>query len=138
VSGADIDLLGYVDSPEPEMATWSLLIVPTRKGAGTRVKISDGFSKRLPIVTTSLGVSGYDVKDGVELFIADTPADFVRACVRAVNEPALAQQMAERGWNRFVNEWSWNAIRPRIWAAAEDCLRRSDEGPATVPELASS
>jgi hypothetical protein len=59
------------------------------------------------------------------MFIADSPGDFAAACVETILDPAKAEQMAERGWVRFLKEWSWEAIRPRIWAAAEDCLRRA-------------
>jgi len=131
IDGADIEVLGYVESPAAEMDTWSAMIVPTRKGAGTRVKIADGFSKKVPMITTSLGVCGYDVKSGVELYIADHADEFAQACILAIKDPESSRRMAEQGWRRFSQEWSWDAIRPKIWAAAEDCLRR-DSRPAAA------
>ncbi len=124
-AGRDIDGLGWVEDPAEEIATWSAMIVPLRTGGGTRVKIADGFSRKCPIVSTPVGAYGYEARDGHELLLADTAEDFANACVRVIRQPAEAAAMAERAWQQFLEKWTWEAIRPRIWAAAEDCLRQS-------------
>jgi hypothetical protein len=40
-----------------------------------------------------------------------------------LREPERAAEMADRAWREFLDKWTWDAIRPRVWAAAEDCLR---------------
>jgi len=119
----DVDALGFVADAAAEIATWSVMSVPVRTGAGTRVKIAEGYSRKCPIVSTSLGAFGYNAKDGREMFLADTAEDFANACVRAVREPEAAAAMAERGWQEFLTKWTWDSIRPRVVAAVEDCLR---------------
>ena len=119
-----VDGLGWVEDPASEMATWSMMVVPLRVGAGTRVKIADGFSRRCPIVSTRLGAFGYDVENGRELMLADSPESFVDACVRVLREPAEAERMAERGWVKFLEHWTWDALAPRVHAAAEFALSR--------------
>jgi glycosyltransferase involved in cell wall biosynthesis len=121
--GPDIDCLGWVEDPTEEIESWSSMIVPVRKGAGTRIKVAEAFSRKCPLVSTRIGAFGYDVQDCRELCLADTPEDFSAACVRMIREPAESSAMAERAWKRFLNEWTWDAIAPRVWAAAEDCLR---------------
>jgi glycosyltransferase involved in cell wall biosynthesis len=106
------------------------MVVPIRMGAGTRVKIVHGFSRKCPIVSTSLGAHGYDVADGRELYLADSPEQFSSACIKAVREPKQAAEMADRAWREFLEKWTWEAVRPRVWAAAEDCLRSSPESPS--------
>jgi glycosyltransferase involved in cell wall biosynthesis len=128
-SGRDIDGLGWVDDAEAEIATWSAMVVPTRIGAGTRVKIAEGFSRKCPIVSTSLGAYGYGVTDGQELLLADSAEDFANACVRVIQQPQEAAAMADRAWQQFLEQWTWDAIRPRVWGAAEDCLRASRTSP---------
>ena len=122
--GTDIDGLGYLADTTAEIASWSMMVVPVFVGGGTRVKISEGFSKKCPIVSTSLGAYGYDVRDGTELFIADAAQPFAAACLKLIQRPQEAVEMAERAWKIFLDKWTWDAINPRIWAAAEDCLRR--------------
>jgi glycosyltransferase involved in cell wall biosynthesis len=122
-SGGDIDALGYVEDAAAEMATWSAMIVPLHIGAGTRVKIAEAFSRKCPVISTSLGAYGYDVADGRELLLADTAEAFASACVRVIRQPSEAAALAERAWHQFLKKWTWDAIQPRVWAAAEECLR---------------
>jgi glycosyltransferase involved in cell wall biosynthesis len=122
-AGPDIDSLGWLADPAAELATWSASVVPIQFGAGTRVKIAQGFAQKTPLVSTRLGAYGYDVADGRELLLADSPNDFADACVHLIQQPNEASEMAERAWRRFIEEWSSEAIKPRVWNAAEECLR---------------
>lgn len=122
--GVDVDGLGYIEDPTSEIASWSIMVVPIFVGGGTRVKISEAFSRKCPVVSTSPGAYGYDVSDGNELLIADKAAAFADACLRLIHRPLEAAQMAERAWGRFLKEWTWDAANPKVWAAVEDCLRR--------------
>jgi glycosyltransferase involved in cell wall biosynthesis len=122
-AGPDVDVLGWLAKPTEEIASWSAMVVPLQIGAGTRIKVAEGFSRKCPVVSTSLGAYGYDVTSGRELFIADAAHDFAASCVRAVEQRAESAAMVERAWKRYLEQWTWQAIQPRVWAAAESCLR---------------
>jgi glycosyltransferase involved in cell wall biosynthesis len=121
----DVDALGCIADPAAEIATWSLMIIPIRFGAGTRVKVADAFSRKCPVVSTSLGAFGYEVKDGKQLRLADTPQAFAAACLDMIQDPLSAAAIAERAWGEFLEKWTWDVVAPRVWEAAEDCLRLS-------------
>ena len=125
-SDPDVDVLGWIDDPASEIATWSAMVVPIQFGGGTRIKLADAFSRKCPVVSTSLGAFGYEVESGRQLRIADSPEGFAQACVDAVRDPGSSARMAESAWSDFLRKWTWDAIAPRVWAAAEDCLRRSE------------
>lgn len=120
--GDDIDGLGWIADAESEIATWSAMIVPIRRGAGTRGKIAHGLSAKCPIVSTTLGAYGYQFTDRQEAYLADSAEGFTDACIRAIRKPAEAAAMADRAWSRFLENWTWESIRPRIWSAMDDCL----------------
>ena len=130
--GPDIDGLGWLANPSDEMKTWSLMVIPIRVGGGTRVKIAHGFSLKCPIVSTSFGARGYLARSAGEMYLADSVETFSRACMNAIRDPAEAAQMAERAWRQFLKEWTWEAIRPLVWAAAEDCLRLNGRGSSSI------
>ncbi len=132
-SGPDIDGLGWVANPADEIQTWSVMVVPVHVGAGTRVKIAHGFSQKCPIVSTSLGAYGYGALNGRELYLADSPEEFSKACIKVIRQPEQAAEMAERAWFEFLEQWTWDAVRPRVWAAAEDCLRSDPQNQPRVP-----
>jgi glycosyltransferase involved in cell wall biosynthesis len=124
-NGAGIDGLGWVEDSHPEIATWSLTIVPIRFGGGTRIKIAEAFSRNCPVVSTSLGAFGYDLRSGNELLLADDPRAFADACLAILTNKQLGEQLAERAWKKYAANWTWSAIGPKVEAAVEHCLSLS-------------
>jgi glycosyltransferase involved in cell wall biosynthesis len=122
---AAVDALGWIAEPSAEVASWSLMIVPIHTGAGTRIKLVDAFSRKCPVVSTAFGALGYDVENGRELLIADTPRAFADACISLIRDRVSALRIAERAYNTFLDKWTWEAIAPQVWAVADECLRLS-------------
>jgi glycosyltransferase involved in cell wall biosynthesis len=122
---AAIDGLGWVEEPSGEIASWSVMIVPIQTGAGTRVKLVDAFSRKCPVVSTAFGALGYDVESGRELLIADRPQAFADACISLIRDPSSGLRLAERAYSTFIEKWTWETIAPRVWDAADECLRVS-------------
>jgi glycosyltransferase involved in cell wall biosynthesis len=120
--GPDIDGLGYVKDPADEIATWSATIVPIKIGGGTRIKIPEAFSRKCPVVSTTLGAFGYEVVNGEELFLADSAEDFGKACVRLMTDRALAVRISDRAWKRYLREWTWDSIGVSVERAIQACL----------------
>ena len=118
-----VDGLGWVENPADEIATWSMMIVPIRIGAGTRVKIADAFSRKCPVVSTRFGALGYEVQNGKDLILADSPAEFASGCISLIRKPAFANQIADEAYRAFLEKWTWDAAAPQVWGAVEDCLR---------------
>ncbi len=116
--------LGYVADPTEEMATWTAMIIPVRFGGGTRIKISEAFVRRIPIVSTRLGAFGYDVKDGRELLLVDDAGEFARACIRIFKEPGLAERLTAAGSELYRTRYSVEAVRQRLVAVAREALHQ--------------
>jgi glycosyltransferase involved in cell wall biosynthesis len=136
--GPDIDGLGWMADPAEEIRTWSLMVVPVRVGGGTRVKIAFGFSQKCPIVSTTFGAHGYAATNGHEMYLADSPEEFGKACLQALRNPQSAARMTERAWQQFLEKWTWDSISPLVWKAAEDCLRKTSPQEANAYEKAVS
>jgi len=124
--GADIEGLGWVMDPSSEIASWSAMIVPIHMGAGTRVKIADGFSRKCPIVSTSLGAFGYDVVNGEDILIADSAQDFASACILLLRDRLLGSRISENAWEKFVRNWTWDSISKSVSNAVKMCLNRKN------------
>jgi polysaccharide biosynthesis protein PslH len=124
--GPDITGLGWLECPGEEIASWSAMIVPIKLGAGTRVKIAEGFARRCPVVATTMGAFGYDVEDGRELLLADRAGDFASACIKLLSNPELGEALSERAHKRFLERWTWDSFESTVGAAIQECLARSD------------
>lgn len=118
----NIDRLGWVEDTSSEIATWSLMIVPIHVGGGTRIKVLDGFSRKCPVVSTSVGAFGYDLAPGREILLADGADEFANACGSLLNDEQLGRQIADHAWEKYLERWSWDAIGPKVSAAVEQCL----------------
>lgn len=112
--GPNIETLGWVQNMETEMANWSLTIVPVLAGGGTRIKILEAFSRKCPVVSTSVGCYGYDFQNGRELLVADKPKDFATSCLRVLENPVQGTSLAENAWTGFSKTWTWESQTGRI------------------------
>ena len=129
----EVEVTGDVDDLTEHYRSADVAVVPLRVGGGTRIKILEAFGHRRPVVATSIGAEGLDVRDGAELLLADSPDDFARACCRLMANPGLAQEVARRAFawvserhtprvlgeilrpavSRGPTAVSWPAARPR-------------------------
>lgn len=103
---ADVRELGYIPEvrhigPVPVMDPWydraDIVIAPILEGGGTRIKILEALAYRRPVVSTTVGAKGLDLRNGHELLIADRPQPFAQHCLRLIREPQIGQQIAAQG-----------------------------------------
>ena len=72
----NVDIIGEVEDAKSFMSNNGIMIVPLMAGSGVRIKILEGLSLGIPIVTTSIGAEGINVENHKHLVIADTAQDF--------------------------------------------------------------
>ncbi len=82
------------------------MIVPIKFGGGTRVKIAEGFARKCPVVSATIGAFGYGVRNGDELLLADRADDFASACVRLLRNPQLGEALSEKAHRLFLQQWT--------------------------------
>jgi glycosyltransferase involved in cell wall biosynthesis len=106
----NLEVTGYVDDPTPYLAETAVFIVPLLAGGGMRVKIIDGWTWGLPIVSTTIGAEGVAAAHDVNLLLADNPAAFARAVVNLFVEPALNQRIAAGGRSTVLERYNWRVV----------------------------
>jgi sugar transferase (PEP-CTERM/EpsH1 system associated) len=112
-----VKLTGRVPDARPYMAAAAVYVVPMRIGGGTRLKVLEAMAMGKAIVSTSLGCEGYPVRDGGELLIADSPAEFARAVVALLRDPARRLRLGQAAREFAVSRYDWRVIVPRLEAA---------------------
>lgn len=136
--GPDITGLGWLEDPSDEIATWSAMVVPIKCGGGSRVKVAEGFARRCPIVATTLGAFGYDVRNGEDLLIAEDADKFALACIRLIRDPGLGEALSEMAHRRFLQHWTWDSFSGTVGTVIQECLARNDRSctdHAIAPEV---
>lgn len=89
-----------------------VFVCPLRFGAGTKGKIVMAMSYGLPVVATRIGAEGMLLDDGTQLLLADAPAEFAEACLRAYADPALWGRLSRAGLAQVGQVWSREKGRP--------------------------
>ncbi len=92
-----IELTGFVDDLEALYRRSRIVAVPILAGSGTRIKIIEAAAYGKPIVATSVGAEGLEMRDGHELLIRNAPDAFAAACVRLLDDPDLCHQLGSAG-----------------------------------------
>jgi polysaccharide biosynthesis protein PslH len=81
----NVDVIGEVDDATAFMHSKSVLVVPLFSGSGIRIKIIEGMACGKTIISTTVGAEGINYTRDRDLFIADTPEEFIR-CISACVE----------------------------------------------------
>jgi glycosyltransferase involved in cell wall biosynthesis len=116
--------LGHVERLGPLMAAADVAVNPIEAGSGSNVKLAEYLAAGLPVVTTRVGLRGYEAfAHLVTVAEMNDFADAVRAQRRA-------------GERRLeVAELGWNALGRRLYAAYADLLsgRTPDQAKSEAP-----
>ncbi len=104
---------GFVADPTPYWRQSAVLIVPVRAGSGVRVKILEAWSRGVPVVSTSIGCEGLEVRPGENLRVADSAEAFAAAISDLLRDPDLARRIAEEGRRTLQAHYDYRrALRP--------------------------
>jgi GT2 family glycosyltransferase/glycosyltransferase involved in cell wall biosynthesis len=119
----DVIVTGMVADLRAVFDTTRVFACPLRAGAGVKGKLATAMSYGLPVVTTSIGAEGMDLRDGEHVLVADTPAAFAASCLRAYRDAALWQRLSAAGQALVRENHSLVRGRGILAEAIETALR---------------
>ena len=108
--GKTVIVTGTVPEVVPYLRQSSVSIVPLRIGGGTRIKILEAMACRCPVVSTSIGAEGLEVKSSRHLLIADTPLQFAEACVKLHSDNGLRERIIGQAFELVRTRYDWSMI----------------------------
>ena len=115
---------GEVEDVDRYLQQTSVFVAPIRAGSGTRIKILQAMSHRLPVVSTTLGCQGLEVENGCHILIEDDPKAFAARVVSLLRDPGECSRIGSRGWNLVDQRYTWRSIGAQLseaygtWASA--------------------
>jgi glycosyltransferase involved in cell wall biosynthesis len=107
---AHIRVTGTVTDIRPCLWESAVSIVPLRIGGGTRLKIYEAMAAKIPVVSTSIGAEGLDIRNGEDIHIADSPAEFAERCLALLDDPAARSRMADIAFSIVAARYSWEIV----------------------------
>ena len=103
-------MTGTVDDIRPYLWGSAVSIVPLRIAGGTRLKIYEAMAAMIPVVSTSVGAEGLDIRNGEDIHIADSPADFAERCLALLDDPTGRSRMADVAFSIVASRYSWEIV----------------------------
>ncbi len=117
-----VTLTGFVEDIKSLIAASWLSLVPIRVGGGTRLKILEAMALRTPVVSTSKGAEGLQVRHEEHLLIADTAEAYAAAVVRLLREPDLRQRLAESAYQYVAAHFDCAVTNARLLTLVEQIV----------------
>jgi len=116
---AGVHLHNYVEDVSSFWIHTAALAVPILSGGGVRVKILEAMALGVPVISTTIGAEGLDVRHREHLLIADTPEEFARACNEVLQDEQLAQRLAHNGRQLILKRYDAKIALRSLDAAYE-------------------
>jgi len=117
-----IHVTGTVLDVRPYLWQSALSIVPLRVGGGTRLKIYEAMAARIPVVSTSVGAEGLDVRDGENISIADSPVAFAERCLALLGCADARRKQSRAAWEMVAACYSWDITASKFEQLLHDPL----------------
>ena len=126
LNGPGVTFTGHVPDVAMYYADAAVAVVPLNSGAGTRMKVLEPLAYRVPLVSTSFGCRGHDLRPGTDALIADDTAGFAAACIDILRDPHLAARLATNGARRYATDFTSHATTSAVQSLVRDIVGDSD------------
>lgn len=105
---------GWVPELTSMLRGMRLTVAPLRFGAGVKGKISQSLSLGLPVVTTSVGAEGMELKTGVNAIVCEQPHEFAAAVVRLLHDDEYWTSLSVNGIATAQRNYGLHVARSQI------------------------
>jgi len=110
LAGDGVVVTGFVEDIRVEYARSTVAVAPVRFGAGTLYKLLEPLALGVPVVTTTTGIGGLDLKPGDDVLVADTAAGLAEHIVRLLRDPQLRRSLSQRAAAKVRELHDWDAV----------------------------
>ena len=110
----NMETMGHIKDARQYMNNNGIMIVPLLSGSGMRVKIIEGMALGKVIISTAIGAEGIEYEHGKDIFIADTPNEFVEAIVKCSSDIDLCKLVGRNAKELVRNKYDNIVISQKL------------------------
>jgi glycosyltransferase involved in cell wall biosynthesis len=119
LASENIVVTGEVPDIRPYFDEAAVFVAPFRIGTGLKHKTLEAMAMGVPVVSTTLGANGIQVKSGEDIILADIPREFAEACIKLFNDNQLQDKIVKNAHALVKEKYNWEHIGGKM----EDILR---------------
>ncbi|MHB8798305.1 MAG: glycosyltransferase family 4 protein [Thermoanaerobaculia bacterium] len=123
-SGEGVRCVGRVPDAQAFFASGAGMVVPLLSGGGMRVKILEAMALGVPVVSTRLGATGIEARDGVGIRLADEPGSMAAACIELLSDPTGAAVLGRAGRRSVLARFDADVIARELLEFLHGLARR--------------
>jgi glycosyltransferase involved in cell wall biosynthesis len=117
-----VEVTGTVDDVRPFYREAAAAVVPLKVGGGSRLKILEAMAAGVPVVSTTLGAEGLNVKHGENILIADTNEQLIEAIAAVVEDDVRLKQLSAAGRTLVSNHYDWSRLGTNLFEMYQQLL----------------
>jgi len=114
-----VNFLGFVDDLGPVYEAAKVVVIPLQYGAGIKGKTCEALSHSSVVVSTTFGVEGLSLKDGVEYLLADNADSFALQISRVLADEKLRKDLSHAALSYAKANLSAESFSRKIGKIAE-------------------
>ena len=103
----NVHFLGYVENIKEIIQQSDICIAPLRFGGGTRIKILEYMAMKKPVISTSKGAEGLDVRNGEHIILEDNLNLFHEQITSLLNDEKKMRIIGENGQKLVKEKYDW-------------------------------
>ena len=109
-----IKFIGYTEDLKLWYEKAKITIVPLKIGSGTRLKIFESMAYGRPIVSTSIGAEGIEIKNGEEIIIADGHLNFAKSIIYLHRNKEFYEKIRINARRIVEERYDWKKISEKL------------------------
>ncbi|MEO6693612.1 MAG: glycosyltransferase family 4 protein [Ignavibacteria bacterium] len=110
----NVFVTGYVDDIREYLRNADAAVIPLQIGGGTRLKILEAMSMKIPVVSTHLGAEGLEVENRTNILLAGNDKEFAEHVIEVIRDKQLSTNLTDNARLLMEEKYDWQKIGNRL------------------------
>lgn len=106
IANKRIHVRGYVEDVTPYFESCLCMVAPLELGAGIKVKVLEGLSAGIPVLTNEVGIEGISAQKDREYIHCATSDDYIDSIKDLLDHPEKVQQIGENAREYMLHNYN--------------------------------
>jgi len=123
-----VEVTGTVDDVRPLYREAVAAVIPLKVGAGSRLKILEAMAAGTPVISTTLGAEGLEVRDKENIAIADSDEQLTETILRIADDKTERARLIAGGRALVEAQYDWSRIGNALYRVYERVTDKANQG----------